>query len=318
MKITVSFSGGRSSAVMTKLVHEKYANTHDISVVFANTGGEHPATLDFVDECDRKFGWGVVWVEAVINEAHGDGIGFNVVNYETAARNWEPFEAAVKKYGIFNQVAKSCTTKLKEIPMTRYRESIGMLRGKNLNYDTAIGIRCDEIDRMAGKEVRERERLIYPLVSAGFTKRDVAIEIKGWGFDLGIPGDHFGNCLTCYKKSNRKLMTVAKQSPESFDFFERMEREQETHKAGPEYKCARDGVRRWFRGWKTVADIKADAAGDFREYVDDPFEHAHDWSEVEPLNDLDIGGSCGDSCEAFVGDGNEDAVFVDLELQSTQ
>jgi hypothetical protein len=37
--------------------------------------------------------------------------------------------------------------------------------------------------------------------------------------------------------------------------------------------------------------------------------HAHDFDP-----ELDIGGSCGDSCEAFVGDGNEDAVFVDIEL----
>ncbi len=295
---------------MAKIVFDKYADTHDISVVFANTGGEHPATLDFVNDCDTRFGWGVVWVEAVVNEVHGEGIGFKIVDYTTAARNWEPFEAAVKKYGIFNQTAKSCTTKLKEVPMTRYRESVGYLRGKGLNYDTAIGIRYDELDRRASPAVRERERLIYPLIDAKVTKRDVAIEIKRWGFDLKIPGDHFGNCLTCYKKSDRKLMTVARQAPESFEFFRRMEDEYGDHKAGPEYASAKEGRRYWFRGYRSVDELieKANTT-EFQEYVDDPYQHAYDWDES-----LDMGGSCGDSCEAFVGEDNEDAVFVDLEL----
>jgi len=289
-KLAVSCSGGRSSAVMTKMIVDEMSDTHELSIVFANTGAEHPATLDFLHECETRFSWPLVWVEAVVPPDQGDSIGFRIVDYETASRSGEPFRDAVAKFGIFNPTAKSCTTKLKELPMTAYRKSIGFLRGKCLNHDTAIGIRADEVDRMA--ENRVRDRLVYPLIEKGITKRDVAIEIKKWGFDLKIPGDHFGNCQTCYKKSLRKLLTVARQSPESFAFFQKMEDEFGTHKAGPEYKAAKDGRRYWFRGHKSCEEIIEESYNEFRLYTDDPYEHAHDFDP-----EMDVGSSCGDSCE---------------------
>jgi hypothetical protein len=32
-----------------------------------------------------------------------------------------------------------------------------------------------------------------------------------------------GNCVTCYKKSDKKLFQIAKENPSTFDFFNRME-----------------------------------------------------------------------------------------------
>lgn len=303
-KIAISFSGGRSSAVMTKLLFDECSKTHDLSIVFANTGSEDWRTLDFVHQCDVTFEWGVVWVEAVINPEHRQPSSFRIVSYDTASRYNEPFEAAVAKYGIFNATAKSCTTKLKELPMTAYRESIGFFRGKALNYDTALGIRADEIDRVSGNAARER--LIYPLVKKGITKRDVAIEIKKWGFDLQIPGDHFGNCRFCYKKSLRKLLTVAKECPEAFDFPQQMEDKYGTHKAGPEYKSAKNGRRFWYRGHMSTKELLELSGKEFKPYVDDPYEHAKDWDEY-----MDSGGSCGDSCEPFAdGSDSNESIFT--------
>ena len=51
-KICISFSGGRSSAVMTKMVLQKYPDA-EIQITFANTGFEHEDTLRFVNDCDR-------------------------------------------------------------------------------------------------------------------------------------------------------------------------------------------------------------------------------------------------------------------------
>ena len=96
-KLAISFSGGRTSAVMTKLCVEKFSDTHDIAITFANTGCEHENTLKFVDQCDKHFGWGVVWVEAVINQEKGIGPKHRIVDYETASRYGEPFEDAIKK-----------------------------------------------------------------------------------------------------------------------------------------------------------------------------------------------------------------------------
>ena len=54
-KIKVSFSGGRTSFMMTDLLLKKYPDS-DFLITFANTGLEHPATLDFVRDADDYWG----------------------------------------------------------------------------------------------------------------------------------------------------------------------------------------------------------------------------------------------------------------------
>lgn len=59
--LLISFSGGRTSAYMTKLIMDKQIkllNDFKPFVVFANTGCEHPKTLEFVQKCDEVFNWG--------------------------------------------------------------------------------------------------------------------------------------------------------------------------------------------------------------------------------------------------------------------
>lgn len=292
-KLAISFSGGRTSAVMTHRLWNRRTEWDEAIIAFANTGCEHPATLDFVHECETRFGWPVVWIEAVVQPGDGDGIRHRVVSFETASRNGEPFEEAVKKYGIFNHTAKACTSKLKELPMRSYLMEQGFSFGKAKDHDTAIGIRSDEMDRVSSKRIEQR--LIYPLVDAGITKRDVAIEIKRWGFDLGIPGDHYGNCTWCWKKSLRKHLTLASESPDVFDFPKRMEEKYGTHKAD-RAAAAPDGRRYWFRGHRSVEQlIQLSVTEKFKPYVDDPFDHAKDVVPFDP--ELDVGSSCGESCE---------------------
>ena len=99
-RLAISFSGGRTSAVMTKLCVDKFSKTHDIAIVFANTGCEHDNTLKFVDQCDKHFGWNVVWVEAVVNPEKGKGIRHKMVTFKTASRNGKPFQDYIKKEGL--------------------------------------------------------------------------------------------------------------------------------------------------------------------------------------------------------------------------
>lgn len=58
--LLISFSGGRTSAMMTHLLlnaePERIAGFNPV-VVFANTGCEHEKTLVFVNQCDKQFGW---------------------------------------------------------------------------------------------------------------------------------------------------------------------------------------------------------------------------------------------------------------------
>jgi 3'-phosphoadenosine 5'-phosphosulfate sulfotransferase (PAPS reductase)/FAD synthetase len=51
--IQVSFSGGRSSAMMAKIMIDNYPKD-ELIFTFANTGRELPETLDFVNECDIR------------------------------------------------------------------------------------------------------------------------------------------------------------------------------------------------------------------------------------------------------------------------
>lgn len=285
-RLLISFSGGETSALMTKIIMDRMAGRYDqIVTVFANTGEENNATLTFVEQCDARWGWGVVWVEADVQERHGAGTRAKVVNFATASRMGQPFERVIEKYGIPNKAFPHCTRELKERPINAYaRDVLGWAAG---SYDTAIGIRVDEIDRMNPK-ARER-RLIYPLVKP-FPRRKEDVN-QFWAsqpFRLGLKG-YQGNCKWCWKKSLRKHATIMSETPQAYLFPERMEALHPFTGAG-----ATGEPRRFFRGNKTVADIRALAAsGAFQPAGDD---------SVNYQSELDLGEGCEESCEVNFGD----------------
>lgn len=302
-KIYISFSGGRTSAVMTKRLWEEVRDTHEAVIIFANTGCEHPATLDFVFQCECAFDWPVAWVEAVVDPRRGKGVGHKLVNYQTASRNGEPFADVVAKYGIFNQTNPACTNRTKIDPIQSLLRELGYRWGRGLNHQVAIGIRADEFDRMSAYAMQNRGA-IYPMVKWGMTKADVGREIKTWGFDLRIPGDHYGNCTWCWKKSLRKHLTLALESPEVFDFPRQME---EQHgKDSAHRKCSDDnGYTWWFRKNRSVGDIMQLAKDkEFTPYSDDPVVMG--WTDAPVITrertweaELNMQGACGESCEIF-------------------
>lgn len=288
-RISISFSGGKTSAYMTKMLLD-YFREHEpwreIIVTFANTGQEHEETLKFVERCDKAFGFGVVWLEAKVNPKRGIGIRHRIVDFETASRNGEPFEAYIAKHGIPNRMYNQCTSRLKTEVMDSYRKSAGW---KKDDHSTAVGIRSDEADRVSMTAIK-KWRVFYPCVDAGVTKEDVRRWWAEQDFNLNIP-EHLGNCTWCWKKSNRKLLTLAQTHPEVFDFPKRME---------AEYALAggkrRDGEARkprcFFRGERKAEDILREAAeGNFTPFEDDKF--------IPFDADLDVGGACGDSCEIY-------------------
>lgn len=285
-KLAISFSGGRTSAVMTKLCVDKFSETHDIAITFANTGCEHDNTLKFVDQCDKHFGWNVVWVEAVVDPVKGNGIRHKVVTFEKASRNGEPFEEYIKKEGLTGPSNPGCTTRLKELPMSSYlKRELGWS-----GYWTAIGIRADEIDRVSEKRIEKK--FVYPLVDAGWTKEDVKAECASWPFDLDLKGEHYGNCTWCWKKSLRKLMTLAKDDVWLFEFPRRMEYEHER----TNLQNGHEG-RKIFRNNLSVVDIVEMArTKDFEPYAD---IDQLDFGFSPPSYDvfLDTGSACGESCE---------------------
>ena len=137
-RLAVSFSGGRSSAVMTDRLWENRDWFDELAICFVNVGCEEDATLDFVRDCQEKRGWELVWLEPVINPELGKGVRHKIVTYETASRNGEPFEDFIAKHGIHGPAHPNCTNYLKEECMHAYRrDALGWKKG---TYDTAIGI----------------------------------------------------------------------------------------------------------------------------------------------------------------------------------
>lgn len=280
--LVISFSGGETSAYMAQqLIENKHHDYNKIFCVFANTGEENEETLKFVDQCDKKFGLNVVWIECVVHHDKRKACTHRVVNYESASRSGEPFEEVIKKYGIPNQAYPHCTRELKLNPIKSWLKESGIQ-----NYDMAVGIRADEIDRMQA-DAKEKS-LIYPLVKLGATKPDINLFWGKQPFRLNLKG-YQGNCKWCWKKSLRKHLTLMNESPEVYDFPERMEDEHglSGHNV--------DGTKRvFFRNGVSTKEL--------REMAKQPFTPAEDDARIYPEPDLfgydlDMAGGCSESCE---------------------
>jgi len=268
-KLLVStFSGGRTSAFMAQFLNSfcDYDN-YDKVFIFANTGKEAPETLDFVNKCDIEWGLNIVWVEAKINIEKGKGTDFKVVNYKTASRAGEPFEAMLKAYPMPNNFASNCTRELKDVPIRKYINSLGYT-----NHITAMGIRKDEEHRRSN--TYKENNIIYPLID------DIQVDnsfIRNWwnkqSFDLKLK-DYQGNCDLCFKKSVRKRLTLIKENPKIADWWLEMEQ-----------KYSDDKIPRFdLRTNKSIADLI--------EIAQQPFKTIHDRFELEQMQgslfDIDL------------------------------
>lgn len=280
-KLVISFSGGRTSGYMAKKILDSKSNEYEIKIIFANTGFENEATLQFVHDCDTHFGFKTVWLEAVTNQEKGQGIRHKEVSFLTAARNGEPFEQMIQKYGITNQQAPQCTRNLKRYPIESYLREIGW---DKWDYELAIGIRTDELRRVKDDKSR---LVVYPLVDwFPAEKQDVIDWWEDQPFDLQLH-EHQGNCKTCWKKSFKKLIQLHNEDPSQFDFFERME--QQYGRVGAEFEKYHDAPDRvFFRGRTSVKALRQMA------------NMHQDMMARAPIQlDLYANGGCSESCELY-------------------
>lgn len=160
--------------------------------------------------------------------------------------------------------------------MEAYLRGQGFLRDKKLNYTTYIGIRADEMDRVYSR-FRE-EWFQYPLVDLGVTREDVIAFWAQQSVTLALPDAAYGNCVWCWKKADSKLMRIAREQPDFFDFPARMEKLYRYVQSPPS-----GAPRTLFRGRRTVADI---LAGRSRE----------NGMQQPPASS---NGGCGDTCEVY-------------------
>lgn len=287
----VSTSFGRSSGFMARRIQQDWSRKYsNIYFLFANTGLEHEETLKFGQKLTDVFGIPVVWLEAVVDPRKGYGIRHKVVTYETASRNGEPFEAHTAKEGLPGPTNRKCSDRLKLMVMASYRRSLGY---KKREAYTAIGIRSDEVDRINPKHLTEK--IIYPLVTDWVVTKEMVF--RWWEkqtFNLGIP-DNLGNCVPCYQKTRRKLLSAMKTDPRHFDFIDMLE-EKYGDIRGVDWKFE-DGYRRtFFRGNCTTKDLRREAANGFDPYVDNQTGVYTGDLFGDALDEIDAGGDCDRGC----------------------
>jgi hypothetical protein len=182
-------------------------------VLFANTGLEHEETYNFINKCDKLLNFNTVWIEYVIDKSSEDD-SFKIVDYKSASRKGEPFEAMVNKYGVPNKTAPFCGNFLKLKVIRNYASKIGL---KQNTYLLAVGIRVDDFERMSIKS--KEQNILYPLVSMFPTnKYDINRFWLNMPFDLKLKS-YETNCKTCWRKSLRILMTIARERPEWYKEF---------------------------------------------------------------------------------------------------
>jgi len=213
--ILISFSGGRTSAFMAKLIqeHPKYKDYNKL-FVYANTGKELEPTLEFIDKCDKEFNLNLVWLEADVVHEKQKGTKYTITNFNDAKRKGEPFTEVVKKYGLPSKLYRHCTRELKEVPIAKYAKDI---LGKD--YVTAIGIRADEKHRL-GSDPKK----VYPLAEIGVDEQIVRNFWDRQSFDLELK-DYEGNCDLCFLKSVRKKITILEQDVSIADYWSNLEQE---------------------------------------------------------------------------------------------
>lgn len=201
----VSFSGGRTSGYLLRKVLDAWGGTLPIGghVLFANTGKEHSATLDFVHQIETRW-CPITWIE------YRADAPFIEVNYHTSSKNGEPFASLIAKRNYLpNPVARFCTSDLKVKPMNAW------MKQRYEVFTTVIGLRYDEMRRVSKLRADASRDIEMPLADARATRETVMDYWKVAPFDLMLPnGDQaFGNCDLCFLKSRAATERVLEHDP---------------------------------------------------------------------------------------------------------
>lgn len=224
MKI-VSISGGRSSAMMLKILLDNGQITPDTHVLFANTGREHDATLDFIEECSQQWAVPVTWLEY-----RNAAPKFEVVTHATASRRFgpdpgRPFRELIDKWGCLpNPVKRICTAEMKIKTIRRYIRSLGH-KGA---IPTFVGLRYDEPERVARKKAqnavgKEAEVCYMPLYDLRITRTERDLFWQAQPFDLAIHSAS-DNCDFCFLKSFSQQIWRIREEPGAVEWWIDIER----------------------------------------------------------------------------------------------
>ncbi|MCY3933477.1 MAG: Nin-like protein [Acidobacteria bacterium] len=226
-RYALNISGGRTSAYLLRAVldaHDGALPAHVVPV-FTNTGKEREETLEFLHRIEIEWSVPLIWLEfrwrPEASGRAGDYRGtYAVVDYETASRAGEPFEMLISRGMLPNPKMRICTSHLKVRTVERYvHRTLGWPRNQWVNV---LGIRSDEPRRVKMALVEEC-RVMYPLVLAGVTERDITRYWNRSPFDLALRSDQ-SNCDLCFLKGKRRLVSLIREDPSLAEWWMAQER----------------------------------------------------------------------------------------------
>jgi len=270
----VNISGGRSSALMLRLLLDACGGAlpSDVVPVFANTGEEAEGTLIFVREIAERWSVPIRWVEFAPprdDMPHEDVARWREVDYCTASRHGEPFDALIawKKY-LPNPTQRLCTEWLKVRAALGFALSLGFpfhrdrdVHGKAFtfgDFDQFLGIRADEPRRIVKN--RSKPNVELPLVDAGITRAAVLDFWLAQSFDLQVRAGE-GNCRLCFEKGIPQLRNVIRDAPDEAGvdrWIAREERVGAVMKKGHSYASIAAAARRQLPMFDTTPEPDAD------------------------------------------------------------
>lgn len=230
-RTALSVSGGRTSGLMLWLTLQANGGAlpPGCLAIFCNTGKEEEATLRFVRDMATQWSVPIVWLEY-----RADDPGFAIVDFDTASRDGEPFEAMVKKERFLpSAVQRTCTSRLKIRVMHKYFRTLGWFDDDD-GWDQFIGIRADEQRRVSKIRARGRstetvkESMCMPLADAGIAVGDVRDFWAAHPFTLELFTDSKGrtlggNCDLCFLKPAKQILSMIREKPSRAIWWAKME-----------------------------------------------------------------------------------------------
>lgn len=232
----ISFSGGRTSAYMLwRVLQSNSGLPQDAVVCFANTGKEDEATLQFVRDCGEHWNVKINWLEYQASDE--PDARWKVVDFDTASRSGEPFEAVIRQRNYLpNPVTRFCTSELKIRVMHKWLRANWSSFGwdaENLEWNQMIGIRADEQRRVSKIRARGhstetvKETMLMPLADAGVTLKEIDEFWLSQPFSLQLPTYNgrtlAGNCDLCFLKPAQQVYSLIAEKPERAVWWAKME-----------------------------------------------------------------------------------------------
>jgi 3'-phosphoadenosine 5'-phosphosulfate sulfotransferase (PAPS reductase)/FAD synthetase len=169
MKKIVSFSGGRTSAYLCKIMIETFGRDN-VDFIYMDTGAEHQKTYDFIRNVNREFGLDLVCLRGDFNQPLGEGVQYNVVDIDSLKPDLKPFKGMIEKYGVPYIGGMFCTDRMKLTPFKKYCNDV---YGKK-SYETWLGIRFDEPSRIWGDNKKKDLSAFKQLSLSGMSKYEMS------------------------------------------------------------------------------------------------------------------------------------------------